>query len=128
MKHAGWNNKPVILPDKKSYEHKEWRHKSKRNIELFIEHFLDRYINMLKYFRNKPNAIVVDICGNKGIEDLRKLLGKNRAWNRIRNRNMKVPHKNRGKQIQLSNDVLVFIDEVIEKNEENLSELNGLIR
>jgi len=65
LKHAGWTQDTIFEQDKTSYLHEEWKLKSKKNIELFIDHYLNRYIKIFTYFLDKTNeAYYADICSN----------------------------------------------------------------
>ena len=80
LRHAGWDKNTIFQPDKESYLHDEWKAKSKKNNQLFIQHYFNRYINLITYFLDKPKkAFILDICG-KNINQL-KILLKNKKIN-----------------------------------------------
>lgn len=102
LKHAGWHDKTKIVPCQEIIFHDGWKHKSKKNILLFIEHYYERYIGILEFFLNRQDrAVVVDICeGHK--ENLGRFLPEEIV-------NKKV-HQNKGVNVSLSSEVLEFID------------------
>jgi len=107
LKHAGWNENTVIVSNRNNM----WRLKTLRNIRLFIRHFYDRYIKLLKTFLNKQDRVyVVDVCG-KRMDNLKKIFGRDTIPTNI--------HKNRGKKTKLHNKILRFIDYEINVTNKN---------
>jgi hypothetical protein len=119
LKHAGWDEKTVVVPDNKSKNQYNWKKKTKRNISLFICHYFDRYIKILEYFLNKQDkGYVVDIVSGK-VENL-KLLSNN---NENSNQNV---HEKKGNNKNLSNEIIEFIDNeiyIVNKNKYEKLEL-----
>lgn len=102
LKHAGWHDKTKIVPCQEIIFHDGWKHKSKKNILLFIEHYYKRYIEILEFFMNRQDrAIVVDICEGR-IQNLLSFLPEEII-------NKKV-HQNKGVNVNLSSEVLELID------------------
>ena len=117
LKHAGWSRDTILEQDKTSYLHEEWRLKSKKNIELFIEHYLNRYIKIFTYFLDKTNeAYYVDICSND-TKHLELLFGKA----------IHIFHENKQRDNrELSPFVMDFIDSCIANRQAKVSYLNIL--
>lgn len=103
LKHAGWDESTIIIPDNKLIIHDKWREKTLINISLFICHYFDRYIKILEFFLNKKNKVcIVNVVSGK-IENLKLLL---------KNVNQNV-HKNKSGNKNLSNEIIKFIDNEI---------------
>ena len=102
--HAGWNQDTKILPDKKKYNHNNWKHKSYLNIQLFIKHYYNRYIKILEFFIDKQDkSCIVDICNNK-IDNLKTVFDSDNI-NYIKKTTVK-----KKKNIFLSDKIISFID------------------
>lgn len=103
LKHAGWDESTIIIPDSKLIIHDKWTEKTLINISLFICHYFDRYIKILEFFLNKKNKVcIVNVVSGK-IENLKLLL---------KNVNQNV-HKNKSGNTNLSNEIIKFIDNEI---------------
>ena len=117
LKHAGWASDTILEKGKTTYLHDEWRIKSKKNIELFIEHYLNRYIKIFTYFLCKTNeAYYVDICSND-TSHLKFLFGEA----------IHIFHENKQQDNQqLPPLVLNFIDSYITNRQDKVNHLNTL--
>ena len=119
LKHAGWNLQTKIVKDKKSYVHEEWKIKSKKNIILFIQHYLNKYIELLSYFNNKTNCMLIGICEDLNVEKLCKMLNYTYK-DKI--------HENQSSNTILSKEVLDLIHhQIYIVNEFKLKKLDDLL-
>jgi len=103
LKHAGWNENTIIIPNSKLIIHDKWREKTLINISLFISHYFDRYIKILEFFLNKKDKVCIVNVISRKIENLKLL------FNNV-NQNI---HKNKRGNKNLSNEIIKFIDNEI---------------
>ena len=121
LKHARWDRDPIVSDSKSGiYKHKEWRVKSKLNIRLFIDHYLERYKDVIEYFMDKPHkAIIVDLVGNMNTDVLHVFLGLSGP--------MDMSHKNKTKSRKLPNEVHAYIDSHLKTKADQIQELDRLV-
>jgi len=126
LKHAGWNarTKPDQSKEERhrvKYHHHCFTLKTLKNINLFIQHYLDWYIKIICFFMDKKEkAIVVDITNSYNIDKLAQLL---------KQPSISISHKNKtSSHRELSDKVKAYIHHQIHVvNKDKLIYLNKIV-
>lgn len=117
LKHAKWNDTVEIASDLEVYSHKDWRHKSRKNIELFIDHYFNWYIEILNFFYDKQDrAVYVDIPKNI-TSGLNYVFGTDKY---------QIPHDNRSREKAVPEEIVCYANELISEHDMK-NTLNKLI-